>query len=106
MRTLEYQGRRLKKAEIWKRVQEYDIVFLTETKSKKNDVFNVPGYISIIKNNYKDGLSGAGGVAIFYRNNLKVKRMLDRKDKDGFDTIELEIELENKSSCRMYIGSI
>lgn len=84
-------------------VQEYDIVFLTETKSKKNDIFNVPGYKSIIKNNYRDRLGGAGGVAIFYRNNMKIKRITDRKDRDEFDTIELKMELERKSSCRMLL---
>lgn len=33
-----------KRAEICKRVQDFDMVFLTEIKNKKKDVFNISGY--------------------------------------------------------------
>lgn len=62
-----------------------------------------PGYKSIIKNNYRDGLGGAGGVAIVYKNNMKIKRIMDRKDRVGFDSIELEMELERKFRCRLLV---
>lgn len=53
-----------KDAELWKRIQEFDISIITETKSKRRDYFNVPGYDTLIKNNYRQGDGGAGGVAI------------------------------------------
>lgn len=56
---------RSKDAELYKRIQDYNFVIVTETKSKKNERFNVPDYFCLQKNNYKDGAGGADGIAFF-----------------------------------------
>lgn len=85
-----------KRAEIFKRVQDFDMVFLTEIKNKKKDVFNISGYNCICKNNFRQGEGEAGSVAIFFRKNISVKIIKRDKDKKGFDSVELELELLNK----------
>lgn len=44
------RGWRNKKDELIKRVQQYDICVITETKNKINENFKISGYITIIKN--------------------------------------------------------
>lgn len=43
------RGWRNKKDELIKRVQQYDICVITETKNKINENFKISGYITIIK---------------------------------------------------------
>lgn len=62
-----------KKEEIKEKVKEYDIVILTETKSKKEQEIKIPGYKIITKNNYNNTLDGAGGVTIIIRENMNAE---------------------------------
>ncbi|CAL1681213.1 unnamed protein product [Lasius platythorax] len=59
-----------KKEELYKRVQEYDISVITETKSREYDLFRVPGYNKIEKQ--RDDQNG-GGVAMFIKKSIQVK---------------------------------
>lgn len=61
------RGWRTKDAEIIKYSSDYDLICVTETKSKRNDRLLIPGFSSYLCNNYRQGEGGAGGVAIFIR---------------------------------------
>lgn len=94
-----------KDAEIWKRVQEYDIVIITETKNKRTNRFLVPGYVILIENRYMLGEGGAGGVAIFYKKKIRAEKIEDSGLKNGnanIDTIGIRIHRGNKKNkhCR------
>lgn len=92
-----------KDAEIWKRLQDYDIGIITETKSKRTDHFNVPGYITIMKNNYNQGNGGAGGVAIFIKRNTKFREIDIDINNENLDVIGLRIDTETTPVVLMAI---
>lgn len=97
-----------KDAEIWKRVQEYDIVIITETKNKRTDRFLVPGYVTLIENRYMLGEGGAGGgIAIFYKKKIRAEKMEDSGLKNGnanIDTIGIRIHRGNKKNKLNIVG--
>lgn len=70
-----------KSAETYKRVREVDVAILIETKSKRSDQFNIPGYNVLIHNENKQGEGGMGGIAIFVRKEFTLEE-LDRKGKE------------------------
>lgn len=52
------RGWRNKKEEITKRIQDYDVCVITETKNKINEGFKIPAFITIIKDSQRIGGSG------------------------------------------------
>lgn len=50
IKALMWNARANNDAELWKRIQDYDIGIITETKSKREDHFRVPGYDLVTKN--------------------------------------------------------
>lgn len=71
------RGWRNKKEEITKRIQDYDVSVLTETKTKINEGFKIPGFITIIKDSQRIGAGAAGGIAIMVRKGIRVKERTD-----------------------------
>lgn len=55
---------RTKDAEIIRRSIDCDILFITETKSKRNDRLVIPSFDTYVRNNYRQGERGVGGIAI------------------------------------------
>lgn len=58
--------------ELIKRVYEYDVVVITETKRHNKEVLKIKGYCVLEKNSPKKEKS-SGGIAILVRKDLKVK---------------------------------
>lgn len=75
-----------KREELIKRMQNYDIGILTETKHRREDHIHIPGYDIISKNKYNNKDEGTRGVAISINRKLKyeivkgVKMNSDDKD--------------------------
>lgn len=46
---------------------------ITETKCRRDDKLTIPGFVSYVCNNYRQGEGGAGGVAIFIRDNIRAQ---------------------------------
>lgn len=87
-----------KKEEIKEKVKEYDIVILTETKSKKEQEIKIPGYKIITKNNYNNTLDGARGVTIIIREkmrNAEINEDIVTEDVD-IDCAAIQIEQNKK----------
>lgn len=57
------------------KIKEYNIIILTDIKNMREQIFKIPGYKMIIKNNYNNNFGGAGGVAIIIRNEIKAEIM-------------------------------
>lgn len=55
------RGWRTKDAEIIKHSRDYDLICVTETKSKRNDRLLIPGFRSYLCNNYRLGEGGGLG---------------------------------------------
>lgn len=65
------RGWRSKNAEMQKRCQGFDIGLFTELKNKRGEGLNLPGFESVVVNNFNQGLGGAGGVGIAIRKGYK-----------------------------------
>lgn len=86
------RGWRNKKEELIKRIQEYDICVITETKNKINEGFKVSGFITIIKNSLRVGAGVSGGIAIMVRKDFKVKELTNIKSGDvNIEVIGIQI---------------
>lgn len=91
------RGWRTKDAEIIKYSSDYDLICVTETKSKRNDRLLIPGFSSYLCNNYRQGEGGAGGVAIFIRYDIKSRFINLRDIKGSFDMTEVRIVGEERT---------
>lgn len=60
-----------KEAELSSKINDYDVMFITETKSKKNHKLNMMGFDSYTANEFRQGEGRAGGVAILIRKEIK-----------------------------------
>lgn len=60
--------------ELSKRIYDYDIVIITETKRNNKDVLKFKGYNVVEKKFLKEEKS-AGGIAIIVRQDLKIKKL-------------------------------
>lgn len=54
-------------------IKGFDIVILTETKSRKDQNIKIPGYRKLIKNNYSNTIGEAGEGAILIKENIKAE---------------------------------
>lgn len=89
------RGWRSKEAEFRKKINEYDICLLTETKSKKSDRIGFKGYDTYVMNDCSQGKRvGAGGVAILIKKNIKRKVIDLEQCKGKFDACGIRIEGE------------
>ncbi|KMQ90819.1 rna-directed dna polymerase from mobile element jockey [Lasius niger] len=64
-----------KKEELCKRVHDYDINIITETKNRDKDRFCISGYITITKNRRSGLITGAGGVAMLIKKGIKFEEI-------------------------------
>lgn len=86
-----------KRAELDKITSNYDICFLTETKSKESDRINIRDFDIYINNNYNQGAGGAGGVAILIRRSIK-RTVIDMSHCRGFFDV-LGIKIQGEKYC-------
>lgn len=80
------RGWRTKGTELIKYSKDYDIMCITETKSKRGNRFK-----SNICNNYRQGEGGAGGVAIFIRDDIRSQFLNLNSIKGNFDITGVRI---------------
>lgn len=77
------RGIRNKKEELSTRLQEYDIVILTETKMNNKESLKFKGYNVVEKNSPTTTKNSAGGIAIIVRNDLKTNKLKEIDFKTG-----------------------
>lgn len=86
-----------KREEIKKKVKGFDIVILTETKSRKDQNIKIPGYKILVKNKYNNNIGGAGGVAILIKEKIKAEIRDDiYVDDNDIDCAAIQIQYEKK----------
>lgn len=82
---------RTKGAELIKYSRDYDIMCITETKSKRGDRLTIPGFVTYTCNNYRNGEGGAGGAAISVRNSIRAQFLNLNSIKGNFDVTGVRI---------------
>lgn len=85
------RGWRSKGAELIKYSRDFDVLCITETKSKRGDRLLIPGFVSNTCNNYRQGEGGAGGVAIFIRSDYRFQFLNLSNIKGNFDVTGVRI---------------
>lgn len=88
------RGWRTKGVELMKYSRDYDILCITETKCRRDDKLTIPGFVSYVCNNYRQG---AGGVAIFIRDNIRAQFLNLSNIKGSFDVTGVRILGEEKT---------
>lgn len=68
-----------------KQSRDYDILCVTETKSRREDKLSIPDFVSHVCNNYRQGEGGAGDVAIFVRHSIRAQFLNLSNIKGSFD---------------------
>lgn len=71
------RGIKGKKPELTKRFTKYDLCCITETKNKKQEYVNIPGYNCIRGDRKMKNGHGAGGVMICIRKGIKYETIKD-----------------------------
>lgn len=91
------RGWRSKNAEIVKRASDFDIIFITETKSKRKDHLTIPGFDTYVRNECRQGEGGVGGVAIFIKKQIKRQEIDLSRIKGNFDTLGVRVVGEKEA---------
>lgn len=86
------RGWRSKETEILKRAQEYDILFITETESKRDDRITISGFDTYSRIDYRQDEGGAGGVAVFVRKYIRRQELDLSYIKDNLDAVGIRVE--------------
>lgn len=82
---------RSKGAELIKYSRDFNVLCVTETKSKRGDRLTIPGFASNTCNNYRQGEGGAGGVAVFIRSSYRFQFLNQSNIKGNFDVTGVRI---------------
>lgn len=78
-------------------IKGFDIVILTETKSRKDQNIKIPGYRKLVKNNYSNTIGEAGGGAILIKENIKAEIRDDiYVDDEDIDCAAIQIRYGKK----------
>lgn len=86
------RGWRTKALEFLSKSNAYDLCFITETKSKRNNQIRVPGFDVYERVNYRQGEGGAEGVAILICRHIKREPLDMSRIKGNFDVVGIRIE--------------
>lgn len=81
------RGLKNKREEVSRRIQDCDVLIVTELKNKVNERCKMPNFNVIIKDSHKISKTAAGGIGIMVRKELKVKELEHIRSED--DNIEI-----------------
>lgn len=81
------RGLKNKREEVSRRIQDCDVLVVTELKNKVNERCKMPNFHVVIKDSHKISKAAAGGIGIMVRKEFKVKEL--EHIRSGDDNIEV-----------------